>query len=219
MDFIEAWEMYEEFLFYSALEVQEVLEGLSTIISTSQKPFTWYLNLNWRSISEKQFLSIALLIMYMRNHPTIYETLEELEVYIWTEFEEQFLLHTKKFQEEKTSIWSQMIQSRIEVSIMYLIVNRITLPITEWKGNYSKSLRGWFKKNLTIRYNTPRNLKRQERVRGYRDHGSMPTKSQVARRRANELSSFGFTQEGYNVTDDILQFWEEQETKRKPDSS
>jgi hypothetical protein len=52
-------------------------------------------------------------------------------------------------------------------------------------GNFKKIFKKYIGRIFTLRYQTPRRLQKQERVRGYRDHGSMATIDEVARREAN----------------------------------
>jgi len=161
-----------------------------------------------------------MLAIYFRSAPAIWRAMEDEEKFIWTELEEQLIKIAFRFQDsEKSKIWSQILTSRKQVSIMYLCINYVFLPITEWGGNYKKVLRNWIRRKFTLRYNTPKRLKKQERIRGYRDKGSMSSQSTRARRRANESSTFGKTQEGYNVMDDIISFWENLNGNHKSDSS
>jgi hypothetical protein len=59
------------------------------------------------------------------------------------------------------------------------------LPITEFVGNYQVDLEKWFEQNLTVRLYTPRKVKKTQRIRGYRDHGTMVSSEAKIRRSAN----------------------------------
>jgi len=55
----------------------------------------------------------------------------------------------------------------------------------EWEGNYQKRLLKILTSIFSVRLQTPRRIERQQRIRGYRDHGSMASIHEKARREAN----------------------------------
>jgi hypothetical protein len=57
--------------------------------------------------------------------------------------------------------------------------------LREWKGNYSGKLLKTIQRIFSLRFQTPKRVERQERIRGYRDHGSMSSQSEKARKEAN----------------------------------
>jgi hypothetical protein len=72
------------------------------------------------------------------------------------------------------------------VSFFYLTqIEMALLPYNEFHGNFEIDLHKFLKENLSIRYNTPRRLKKPEFHRGYRDHGSMSSVHDRARKAAN----------------------------------
>jgi len=67
--------------------------------------------------------------------------------------------------------------------------NGITLrcPIREYLGNYESDLLSDLRRVYTVRYNTPRRVKRKVFHRGYDDKGSESSVSERARRSANTV--------------------------------
>jgi hypothetical protein len=61
----------------------------------------------------------------------------------------------------------------------------------EYLGNYKISSDKGLKRIFTVRRLTPRRLKREEFHRGYRDHGSMSSVSERARKSANSFTRPG----------------------------
>jgi hypothetical protein len=72
------------------------------------------------------------------------------------------------------------------VSFTYLsMIENAYLPWREFKGNFLVASHRIVDQLLSIRYNTPRRLKKQQFRRGYRDHGTMTSVDDKARRNAN----------------------------------
>jgi hypothetical protein len=90
------------------------------------------------------------------------------------------------------------------------------LPPKEFQGNFlMRDFRGWLQKVFSVRYHTPRRLRKQERVRGYRDHGSMSSVSEKARKSANRVKVHGIDQEGNIVDYFAMRDSQEFRTKQK----
>jgi len=183
----------------NALILKSAVKALSTEILVSQKSTSWYLYLDWRGISEEEFIGLSLIINFIELSDSFRNGMTEMELYIYKEFKEQFLSCALRFRHSsKGKVWVSIITREAYTSIYYMCINNILLPITEWNGNYNKlEKRRWIQEHFTLRYNTPRRQKKQERIRGYRDHGSMASVSEKARRAANTSPIRGVTQEGF----------------------
>jgi len=198
-------------------EVLKELTGHRNQIAKAQKRYTWYLYLDWRNISEEEFIALSIVVNHMKCYPPSEIEEDDLMKEIWREFVEQFQLAALRFKNSrKAKIWSSIVVNGKWTSTHYMFWHgRFFLPITEWEGNYKNVITNWVKRHFSLRYNTPRRLKKQERVRGYRDHGSMPTESQVARRKANQDQTRGVTQEGFIV--DFQEFTRSKQRKNTKD--
>jgi hypothetical protein len=169
------------------------------ITSTSRKrPF--FLYFNWRRMSEREYYSLILAVMWILHNRSITSSLDELSDHIFRDLLEDIYRNISRFRQTKFS----------EIFIQYILLlgtfetnGSKYPPIREWKGNYSISLADWLVNNFTLRLDTPRKAKRQEFIRGYRDHGSKASDSEVARRQASESSS------ALRIDSDILS-WEAQ---------
>jgi hypothetical protein len=199
---VEIKDYYSKWIEERVPLVLKELVGHRNQIAKAQKHYTWYLYLDWRNISEEEFIALSIVFNHMMNYPPEELEKDNLLQSVWRELIEQFQLSASRFkQSRKAKIWSSIVLGGNWTSTHYLFWSggRFFLPITEWEGNYKNVMNNFLRRHFSLRYNTPRRLKKQERVRGYRDHGSMPTKSQVARRNANRDQTTGVTQEGYIV--------------------
>jgi hypothetical protein len=140
---------------------------------------------------------------------------------IWRELVDQLQLAAPRFKSSrKGKIWTQIIVNEAWTSTTFLLIHRIILPIDEFRGNILHNFPiTWFQGHFTLRYNTPRRLKKQDFVRGYRDHGSASSESERARREANTDQTRGITQEGYVVDPDMFHRSRRKRTNEGADSS
>jgi hypothetical protein len=217
----ELTEYYDKWLQKVSLSAVERLEDLSYQVAASQKSFTWYLYLDWRSISEVEFVALSLTINYLMYFFTQrYEKKRNsLDWYVMHELVDQLKTASLRFRSShKGKIWCIILQAEAWNSLTNLAKLGVLLPITEWEGNYKEGLvPKWLERHFSLRYNTPRRLKKQERIRGYRDHGTMSSPSESARRRANESQLRGITQEGYVVNWDEFSASLKRELEHNPD--
>jgi len=217
-----SWESHWDWLESYQREVLKTIKDLSNQVSTARKQYSWYLYLSWREISEQQFLGLSALMNFMEeNIEKSKIELDEIEMSIWIELRTQFTQSSTRFKNSrKGNIWSSIVRSGICVSTQYLIDNQILLPIDEFRGNILKNfLSNWIPRHYTLRFNTPRRLKKQGFVRGYRDHGSTSSESERARREANTTKIPGITQEGYIVDYEALQNYQERMRQIKDENS
>jgi hypothetical protein len=174
-------------------------EELSTKITLSQKSDPWYLYLDWRAITEEEFYCLSVLIAYIERYSYKYVFRWESPEYLWM-YEEmvfQYLLCAKRFKNSsKGKFWSILCERKwIDSSTIPMFTGGL-LPITEFEGNYLKQFKGWIKVHYTLRYLTSKKIRKTERIRGYRDHGSASSESERARRKANTDPLKGIDQDG-----------------------
>jgi len=174
-------------------------EELSTKITASQKSDPWYLYLDWRGISEEEFycLSVFIAIVERFSFKYVFRYNKPHLLWMWEEFVYQYRLCAKRFKNSsKGKFWSLLAEQDWIDSHPPIQFSRGFLPITEFEGNYLHQFEGWLYVHFTLRYNTPKRLKKTERIRGYRDHGSASSVSERARRRANTDPIKGVDQDG-----------------------
>jgi len=201
----------------------QTYEELSTKISVSQKSYSWYLYLDWRNISEEEFVCLSILIGIVERYSFKYVFRWEKPelLWLWEEMVEQYLLCAKRFKNSsKGKYWSVQAERSFR-TFPDFPDNPGFLPITEFEGNYVKFFKKWIEKHYTLRYSTPKRLKKTERIRGYRDHGSASSVSERARRQANTSPIRGVDQDGkvvdWQLYSQSLQFIKQQKRNLEGD--
>jgi len=218
----ELFDYYSKLSGWLALQLSKELQDRSTIIATSRRSESWYPYLNWRNITDREFLNLALACASFPNYTAWSGWKITTEAYLLEEIKSTLIQVAKRFKGSKI----QKIVEAVEKGRWALLLNmdlHLWLPPREFAGNLSmeSTFRDWIKGNFTIRYHTQRRLRKQERIRGYRDHGSMSSVSEKARKRANRVSIAGVDQEGhivdYFAKRDSIEFRKQQiETRRDP---
>jgi len=169
-----------------SLQLLQHIEVLRNQISNTSRKRPFFLYFNWRRMTEREYYVLILSVMWILHNPSISSSLDELSDHIFRDLVEDMYRNVKRFEDTKFS----------EIFIQYILLlgtfetnGSKYPPIREWKGNYSISLTEWLKHNFTLRLDTPRKAKRQEFIRGYRDHGSKASDSEIARKKASDSAS------------------------------
>jgi hypothetical protein len=215
-DVFQLKEYYFPLLEKYSLEALKVLEDLRNQVTVSQKYYTWYLYLSWRDFSEEEFFVLAMVLnqLAIEHLETIKK--DEILYHVYLELVEQSKGVAKRFLlSRKAKNWANIVYYQKWVNPFFGIMAGLFLPITEFQGNYLHLVRNLVRQRYSLRRNTPRRLKKQERIRGYRDHGSASSPSERARRDANTSQISGITQEGYIVDYDLYQASLRQYDKKK----
>jgi len=197
------YDYYAKWARKTLTDLVQYYEELSTKITLSQKSDPWYLYLNWRDISEEEFYCLSVFVAYVEQYSFKYILKWERPEYlwIWEEFILQYHLCRKRFTtSKKGKFWTKLAENNWKDNSLPIQFYQGLLPITEFEGNYKNQFEGWIQKHFSLRYNTPKRLKKTERIRGYRDHGSASSESERARRQANTDPTRGIDQDG-KVTD------------------
>jgi hypothetical protein len=165
----------------SALLVKHI-EDLRNQISDTSKRDSFYLYFNWRALDERGYYMLALGVagIYLTGD---FLGLDPVESYILREFEEGLRKQTKRFKDTKFFNFLDYLQNSPDTSRSYH--PSITPNPREFQANYYTSLSRVLTRVYTVRWNTPRRVKKQEFRRGYRDKGSKASVSELARRKAN----------------------------------
>jgi hypothetical protein len=118
-------------------------------------------------------------------------------LWMYEEMVFQYLLCAKRFKNSsKGKFWANLCEKKWKDSLTIPMFTDGLLPITEFEGNYLKQFQEWVKVHYTLRYLTPKKIRKTERIRGYRDHGSASSESERARRKANTDPTQGVNQDG-----------------------
>jgi hypothetical protein len=183
---IELAKNYEELAKIHCESFIKRLEVLSTKISDSSRE-TWFLHFGWRNITDRQALNLALMLNYLNLHPELILENSKTVQFLGLEAIQLIKQTLKRFKGIiKMPLIITLALTDKGVSFAYLSqIDRAYLPWREFKGNYLVSSHRLIDELLSIRFNTPRRLKKQEFRRGYRDHGTMTSIHDKARRNAN----------------------------------
>jgi len=162
------------------------IRALSTKISNTSKTFPFYLYLNWREMTGSDWFILRIASHFLEQGPLILELLKDsLLNFVFKELKEglarnQDRMKNIKFKQFELALsWAHFDDQRS-------IFTKSILPSErEWRGNFAKKLPRILERIFTLRFQTPKRIERQERVRGYRDHGSKASDSEIARRQAN----------------------------------
>jgi hypothetical protein len=163
------------------------LEALSTKVTNNSKKESWFLHFAWRNVSDRQALNLALMMNYLNLHPELVLSRDKTFQFLALEAIDSIKRTLRRFQDiKKMPLIISVVLVDKGVSFTYLsMIEGAYLPKREFKGNFLIASHRIVDELLSIRYQTNRRLKKQEFHRGYRDHGSMASVHDRARRSAN----------------------------------
>jgi len=180
----------------SARLLRENIEELRNHVTDTSKVDSFYVYFHWRAVDERAFyaLELALVGIYCYGDPPSWDA--EFKYLVELLHEELTKIRLKfkdtkffKFFTKLGSIpYAEHFPGGLEL-----------IPIREYLGNYEIPIQKLLKRIYTVRYNTPRRVKKKEFHRGYDDKGSESSVSERARRSAN-------TVEFPYLTKDFLEF-------------
>jgi len=176
---------YEKLARHNALVLLQRIETLRTIISTNS-PWNFYIHLSWRKVNDRVMFHLLLALYGLYYDPNLLYRDEETAL-LYREYVRPLLEKSvRRFQEHRK--FGLLVKIFFGPHGKWLSQFRIgteLLPYREYKGNYNMNLEVWLEENLTIRRETPRRVKKETFIRGYRDHGTMVSESEKAVRSAN----------------------------------
>jgi len=159
------------------------IEDLSNQVTDSSKRDPFFFNFSKEKVSEREFYHFCLLIGgYLRSPGSFFEE-ESIERSILIELRTEVYKISTRFRECKFfKFFYFLLDCPLGIN---LVPSSKTPNPREYLGNYKISPEKGIKRIFTLRYQTPRRVKRAEFRRGYRDHGSMSSISERARKAAN----------------------------------
>jgi hypothetical protein len=197
---LELAALYEELGRKHCESFIERLEVLSTIITDSSRE-PWFLHFSWRNVSDRQALNLALMMNYLNLHPELVLERDRCFQFLALEAIQLIKRTLIRFKDiKKMPLIIRIVQSDKGVSFTLLsTIEGAYLPWREFKGNFKIASHRITDELLSIRFQTPRRLKKQEFRRGYRDHGTMISVSEKARRNANTFQDILWNEQIGNI--------------------
>jgi len=191
-NFIKVWsgviERYTDDLF-------RYLEAIKDQIpNTSKTPFLF--SFRWRSLSEFDWISLTLACDLLLDSSRFAE-LTDMAKWCFRELDDALERCSKRFLNIKyQKVLDQLFHSLIPENLATIDVSLFPAMQT-WLGNMQRDIFKMLGGLFRITFIRERQLKRQERVRGYRDHGSMASVHEKARRAANTSTWNSYLEEIY----------------------
>jgi len=167
----------------------EYIEDLSNQVANSSKRDPFFFNFSKEKVSEREFYHFCLLIGgYLRTPGKFFEE-ESIERSILIELREEVYRISRRFKDTK---FFKFFYFLLDTPLSpQLVPDSKTPSPREYLGNYKIRPEKGINRIFTLRYQTPRRVKRAEFRRGYRDHGSMSSISERARKAANTWNPGG----------------------------
>jgi hypothetical protein len=164
----------------------ENIEDLSTKISSSSKRDPFFLYFGKEKVTERDFYFLCLSIGgYLRFADHLPE--KGLEHHILEELYYQVHEVSRRFKECKFfKFFYHLVNTANNINS---VMDEYLPSPREYLANYRSNPEKSLKRIFTLRFQTPRRIKRAEFRRGYRDHGSASSVSERARRQANQTLS------------------------------
>jgi len=167
----------------------EYIEDLSNQVTTNSKRDPFFFNFSKEKVSEREFYHFCLLIGGYLRKPGIFFEEESIERSILEELREAVYRISTRFVECK---FFRFFYFLMDTPLSPRLVPDSKTPSPrEYLGNYKIPPKKGIIRIFTLRYQTPRRVKRAEFRRGYRDHGSMSSISERARKAANSYNPGG----------------------------
>jgi len=146
---------------------------------------TFYIYFHWRDMDERVYYNLRLAIVGVYVYENILDWTPE-ERYLLENLKEECDKNKLRFKETKFFEFFTFL-GIIPYADKYPLGITLQCPIREFLGNYEIDLIERLKRIYTVRYNTPRRVKRKTFHRGYDDKGSESSVSERARRSANTV--------------------------------
>jgi len=163
------------------------IKGTSTKISSiSSKDHAFYLYLNWRQMRGTDWVLIRIAIHFLEDSSLgLSVGQDELCRYVLRELKLALSRNQDRMKNTKFNQLEMALSGNAEIHSLGNHLKSAFPSKREWEGNYQKRLLKILTSIFSVRLQTPRRIERQQRIRGYRDHGSMASIHEKARREAN----------------------------------
>jgi hypothetical protein len=169
----------------SAILLRRYIEELRNHVTDSSKVDSFYIYFHWRDMDERVYYNLRLAVVGVYNYENIQEWTAE-ERYLLENLVEELSKNKLRFKATKFFEFFSFL-GIIPYVDQYPKGITLSCPIREFLGNYEINITDWLKRGYTVRYNTPRRVKRKTFHRGYDDKGSESSVSERARRSANTV--------------------------------
>jgi hypothetical protein len=162
------------------------IEDHRSKVSAISKRENFYLNFSTEKISEYEYFSLCLMLgAYSRSGSYFPE--DSLEHYLLSELHREVEGISERF---KATKYFKLFYFILDTPLEVRLARSNFFSPREWYGNLEKCFQlNKALRAFSVRTLTPRRIKRKEFRRGYRDHGSMSSESERARRAANSVKS------------------------------
>jgi len=165
--------------------LRRYIEELRNHITDTSKRDTFYVYFHWRSLNEKSYYNLKLAITGL----FVFENSKDWDPtfsYLVNLLVEEVSKYNLRFKDTKFFEFFNHYLGYIPHAEKF--PNGIQLiPIREYLGNFEENPYEILKRVYTLRFNTPRRVKRKVFHRGYDDKGSESSVSERARRSANTV--------------------------------
>jgi len=163
-----------------AILVKRIVD-LRRTVSSSSMTSSFYLHFRLEDIDERQFYVFCLALGgYIRSGSYFEEG--SIEDFLISELYLELRKCASRFKEVKFFGFFELL---LLVPANFSVQEDLIPSLREYDNNYRVLPSKVIDRKISVRYVTPRKVKRQEFRRGYRDHGSMSDESTRARRQAN----------------------------------
>jgi hypothetical protein len=172
-----------------ALSLYRYLKELSTKIPASSKTSSVELKFFDRKVTGNDYMVMRLALVFLEYHPVRKEIAKKpLLEWVYKDFRSSIFKLEEKMNRTKFCSFHYSIEELGDRKLLSLIPVRWIPSPREWEGNFKRRLMKVINYYYRLVGPSRRKPKRQERVRGYRDHGGASSVSERARRQANTSS-------------------------------
>jgi hypothetical protein len=161
--------------------VFKYIEGLRTQIGDTSKRNSWYLYFNYRALTEKRYYTLKILVTGLMLSGIFPQNSVSRQIVV--DLFDGLQRNERRFAKSKfykffSSTLAAVYKNPVKTD--FELVSR-----REFENNYELDFLETLEAIFTVRWNTPRRVKKQQFRRGYHDKGSKSSESEIARRAAN----------------------------------
>jgi len=181
----ELLEFWEKELDSMSLRLFNFLRDISTKIPSNPKmPF--YLYFNWRLLDGRIWGIMRMALTALEQGALSTQVCKDKVLnHVVREFKEALNRNRNRMSRTKFSKFELSLSAVDSLDDLGIILLDVVPTRREWEGNFKTRFAKNLSRLFSLRFETPKRIRRQERIRGYRDHGSMSSDSERARKAAN----------------------------------
>jgi len=178
------FEGFKQDRFVLGRDLLDYLEDLTSHVPDSSK-IQSSIGLNWRFIGERERIVLWAAISSLRNNSALFGLLSDMGRAFLEVLEFDLERTEKRMKDAKHHFQLFTGIGDLEALECYCGDPTFTFSYREWRGNFLMDVYVLLKKVFRFFIYKPRPVRKQERIRGYRDKGSKSSDSEKARRDAN----------------------------------